>query len=73
MAGAFNGAGYTALVFQAVACDAAWKQFALLIDELQQEIRVFVVNIFDTELTEAAVLFATQPEFRVAEEFDIFS
>jgi translation initiation factor 2B subunit (eIF-2B alpha/beta/delta family) len=37
VAGAFDGSSHTALVFQAVACDTAWQQFALLIDELKQK------------------------------------
>jgi hypothetical protein len=38
VAGAFNGCGYAALVFEAVARDAARQQFALLVDELKQKI-----------------------------------
>ena len=68
-----DGCSHTALVFQAVACDTTWKQFALFVDELQEKISVFVVNVLDTEFTETAVLFASEPKFWVAEEFDIFS
>ncbi len=73
MASAFNGGGYTALVFQAVARDTAREQFALLVDELDKEVRVFVINVLDSKFAEAAVFFATQAEFRIAEELDIFS
>ena len=73
MAGAFNGSCHTALVFQAIACDTAWEQLALFVDELKQEVCVFVINVFDAEFAETAVFFATQSEFRIAQEFNIFS
>lgn len=68
-----DGGSHTALVFQAVACNATRKQFALFVDELDQKIRIFVVNVLDAELAETAVFFAAQPEFGVAQELDIFS
>ena len=52
---ALNGSSYTALVFQAVACDTAREQFALFVDELDQEVRVFVINVLDTEFAETAI------------------
>ena len=73
MAGTFHGSGNPALVFQAVACDAAREQFALLVDELQQKVAVFVVNMFDAEFAETAIFLVAQPDFRVAEKFYIFS
>ena len=73
MTGTLDGSSHAALIFQAVACDTAWEQFALFVDELEQEICVFVINVLDAEFAKTAVLFATQPELRVAEEFDIFS
>ena len=73
MTRAFDGSSYAALIFQAVACDAAWEQFALFVDELEQKICVLVINVFDAEFAKTAVFFATQPKFRVAEELDIFS
>ena len=73
MAGAFDGSRYTALVFQAVARDTARQQFALLIDELEQKVRVLVINVFDAELAEAAVFFVFQPDFRIAEKLNVFS
>jgi hypothetical protein len=73
MAGALDGGGDAALVFQAVARDAARQQFALLVDKLEQEIGVFVVDMFNAELAETAIFFVFQPDFRVAEKFDIFS
>lgn len=71
--GAFDGSSHTALVFQAVACDPARQQFALLIDELKQKIGIFIVDVFDTEFAETAVFFAAQSNFRIAEKFYIFS
>lgn len=73
VAGTFDGRGHAALIFQAVAGDAARQQFALLVDELEEEITVFVVDVFDAEFAETAVFFTTQTDFRVAEEFDVFS
>lgn len=71
--GAFYGSGHAALEFQAVARDAAWEQFALFVDELEEEVLVFVVNVLDAEFAETAVFFSTQAKFWVAKEFDIFS
>ncbi len=73
MTGTLNCSSYTTLVFQAVACDTTWKQFALFVDELDQEVRVFVVNVLDTKFAETAIFFAAQPKFWVAKELDIFS
>jgi len=71
--GALHGGGDAALVFQAIACDPARQQFALLIDELKQEVRILIVNILDAKLAETAVFFATQPDFRIAEKLYVFS
>jgi translation initiation factor 2B subunit (eIF-2B alpha/beta/delta family) len=71
--GAFYGNSHTALVFQAVACDTTWEQFALFVDELKEEIRIFVINVFDAEFAETAVFFVPEPNFWVAEELYIFS
>jgi len=38
--------------------DATGKDFALLVDELQQEVSVLIVDVFDAEFFEAAVFFA---------------
>lgn len=57
MTGAFDGHRKAALVLQAGAGDAAWQDFALLIHKLQQEVRIFVVNVLDTGALEAAVFF----------------
>lgn len=68
-----DGGGDTALVLQGVAGDTAGKHFALFVDELKQEIRIFVVDIFDAELTETAVFLAFLTKVRVAEKLDIVS
>jgi hypothetical protein len=71
--GAFNGSCHAALVLQAIAGNAAGENFALFVDELEQEFGVFVINVLDTEFAEAAIFLATQPDFGVAQEFNIFS
>lgn len=71
--GAFDGGGYAALILEAVARNAAREEFTLLVDELEQEIRVLVVDVFDAEFAEAAVFFASQTDFRVTEKFYVFS
>jgi hypothetical protein len=73
VAGAFHGGGHTALVFQAVARDAPREQFPLFVDELQQKVAVFIVNVFNAKFAKAAVFFVAQPDFRVAEKFYVFS
>ena len=46
-----------ALVLQGSTGEATGQQFALLVHELHQEIRVLVVDVFDAVLLEAAVFF----------------
>lgn len=57
MTGAFYSGRYTALVFEAVTGDTAWQQFALFVDELEQKVGIFVINVFDTEFAETAIFF----------------
>lgn len=57
MACALDGDGKAALVLEAGAGNAAGQNLALLIDKLQEEIGVFVVDVLDPVLLEAAVLF----------------
>lgn len=73
MARTLHGGSNAALEFQAVARDAAGQQLTLFVDKLDQKVWVFVVNVFDAELAETAVFFGAQPDFWVAQEFDIFS
>ena len=73
MPGTLDRRGHPALVFQRVASDAAWKNLALGVDELQQEIRILVVNVLDTELAEAALLRPLLTQVWVAEKFYIVS
>jgi len=70
---ALHGGSNAALEFQAVARDAAGQQLALFVDKLEQKVGVFVVNVFNAEFAETAVFFGAQPDFGVAQEFDIFS
>jgi hypothetical protein len=71
--GAFYSGRYTALVFEAVTGDTAWQQFALFVDELEQKVGIFVINVFDAEFAETAIFFVFQPDFRVAKKLYIFS
>ena len=73
VAGAFDGGSHAALVLEAVAGDAAGQQFALFVDELNEEIGVFVINVLDAEFAETAVFSLIQPDFRIAEKFYVFS
>lgn len=59
MSCAFDCGGETPLVFEAGACDATGKDFALLVNEANQEIRVFVVDVTNTRFFEATILFAS--------------
>jgi hypothetical protein len=73
VAGTLDSGGHSALVFQAIAGDAARKHLALFVYELQQEVSVFVVNVLDAELAEAAVLLALLTNIWIAEKLDIVS
>jgi len=53
----FNCLGNLALEFQRSAGKAAWEQFPLFVHELQEEIRILVIDVFNTALFEAAVFF----------------
>lgn len=72
MASAFDGRSDHALVLERVARQAAREDFALLVDEVEQEVRVFVVDVFDPEAAEAAVFFAFLADFGIIEKLDIF-
>jgi len=71
--GTFYGRRNAALVLEAIACDTAWQQFALFVDELKEEIGIFVINVLDSEFAETAIFFVPKPNFWVAEELYIFS
>lgn len=73
MAGTLDSGGHSALVLQAIASDSARKHLALFVYELQQEVSVFVVNVLDAELAEAAVLLALLTNIWIAEKLDIVS
>ena len=73
MTGAFDCRSDFALVLQRVASDAAGQQFALFVDELEQKLTVFVINMFDTKFCETAIFLALRANVWVAEEFDIIS
>ncbi len=54
MAGAFYGSGHFFLVFEACTRQAAGQNLSLRIQKPYQKIGVFVVNVFDAVLFEAA-------------------
>ena len=58
MASALDGLGNFLLVLVGGTGDATGKDLALLVDELQQEVSVLIVDVFDAELLEAAVFLA---------------
>jgi hypothetical protein len=66
-----DGGGYAALVLQRIAGDAAGQNLALLVDELQQKIGVFVINVFDSEFAKTAIFLAFLTQIRITEELDI--
>ena len=55
MAGSLDGLGHFALVFRGSAGDAAGQDLTLLVDKLQQEVGIFVVDVLDAVLLEAAI------------------
>ena len=58
MTGPFDGLGHLALVFEGGTGQTTWQQFALLVDELKQKVRILLVNVTDTILAESAVFLA---------------
>jgi hypothetical protein len=58
VAGLCDGLGHFALKLQAGAGEAAGQHAALLVHELQQEVRVFVVHVLNAVLLKAAVFLA---------------
>jgi len=67
----FYGRSHFTLVLQRVARNAARQDFALLVDELEQEVAIFVIDVLDAKLAEAAILFALLANLRIAEELNI--
>ena len=58
MTGAFDSLGYFTLKFQAGSGDPAGQNLALFVEQFHQKVRVFVINVLDTRLLEAAVFLA---------------
>ena len=56
MTGTLHCLCYAALVLERSACDAAWENLALLVEELLEELRIFVVDVLDAALLETAIL-----------------
>lgn len=57
VAGAFNSLSHATLELQRGACDAAGKDFALLVEELLEKFGILVIDILDTCTFETAVFF----------------
>jgi hypothetical protein len=49
------GLRHFALVFHGGTGNAAGQQFALFVDQTEQKIGIFIVNVFDTQFLESAV------------------
>jgi hypothetical protein len=54
----FDGIGHFSLKFGRIPCQSSWKNLSLLIDKLQKEVRIFVIDIFDTAFFETTVFFS---------------
>ncbi len=57
MAGALNGLSHTTLELQRSTCDAAGKDFALLVKEFLKEFGILVIDILDATSFETAIFF----------------
>ena len=57
MACTFYRLSYFPLEFEGSTGKTAWQHFALVIDELQQEVGVLVIDVFNAVFLEAAVFF----------------
>ncbi len=62
MAGALHGLSHTTLELQRSTCDAAGKDFALLVKEFLKEFGILVIDILDaTSLKRQYFFFLRQP------------
>ena len=69
MAAPLDCGSHSALIFQGIPRDAAWKDFALLIYKLQKKVRVFIIDMLDSELAETAVFCPVFTDIWIAEKF----
>ena len=58
MACALDSFGHFLLILVGSTGDAAGQNLALLIDELQQEVCIFIINVFNAKFLETAVFLA---------------
>lgn len=72
MAGLFDGLAYAALVFEAGSSQTAGQNLALLVDQHQQKVGVFVVDVLEALLTEAAVPLALRVDGDRVQVTDVF-
>ncbi len=68
-----DGRSYATLVFEGVARNATGQDFALLIDKLQEKIRILVVYVLDAIAAETAILFLALANIGVAQKLYLIS
>ena len=68
LAGFFDRFRNFALVLERVAGDTSGQYFALLIDELEQEVCIFVINIANPEAAETAIFRPLLANFGITQE-----
>ena len=53
----FNCLGHFPLVFGGSTGDPAWQNLTLFVDEFEQEVSIFVINVFNPAFLETAIFF----------------
>lgn len=69
MATTFYSCGHFTLVLQRVAGNTTWQDFALFIYKLQQKVGILIINVLDSETTEAAIFLRCCPIFGLLRNF----
>jgi len=72
MSRAFDRLGNFALILERVSGDAPRKNFSLLIDEVEQKLRLFIINVADVVFLEAAIFFRPLDHLLRREVLDVF-
>jgi hypothetical protein len=70
---AFDGGRHFALILKRIARNTTGKDFALFVYKLQEEICIFIIDVFNPEFAKTAIFFAVLANFGIAQEFDIIS
>ena len=73
MASSLDRDGDFALVLEGIPRDAAGQKLTLVVDKLNEKCGIFVIDMLDTELAEAAVFLPLGSDFRITEKFYIVS